>query len=84
MMATAAHHAVGDISRDAPHLALIYGEDDDHWIGQWVAGAGFINARFPKASTRLLTAEERARYHGRGIEIAGRTIGQIRIPQEDS
>lgn len=71
MMATAATHHVGDISRDEPDLAVIYGEHDDHWIGEWAAGLGFINARFPKETTRELTDAEKAYYGTKYVEVAG-------------
>lgn len=71
MMATAAHHAFGDISRDEPDLAVIYGEDEDAYLGQWVTGFGFLNVRFPKATTRELTGEERQRYASGFVELNG-------------
>jgi hypothetical protein len=46
MMATTAHHVTGDISRDEPDLACIYGEADDHFIGKWATGLGFVNSRW--------------------------------------
>lgn len=68
MMATTAIHTLGDISRDEPDLARIYGEDGDDYIGQWVAGYGYVNVRFPKASTRPLNAKEIAYYRTRVLE----------------
>jgi len=78
LMATTATHVLGDISRDEPHLALIYGEDGDDWIGEWVTGIGYINVRFPKATTRELTAEEVALYDGRVVQ-AGNGEYRLRI-----
>lgn len=83
VMATVAMHKVGDISRDEPHLAVIYGEDGDDWIGEWVTGMGFINVRFPMATTRELTDDERARYDGRTVQ-AGNGAYRIDIPRGDS
>lgn len=71
MMATQAVHKLGDISRDEPSLAIIYGEDGDDLIGEWVTGVGYVNVRFPKATTRELTAEERSEYNGKLIDTAG-------------
>lgn len=62
MMATVASHKLGDLSRDEPHLALIYEEVDGGYLGEWVAGVGFINVFFPAESTRELTPFERAQY----------------------
>jgi len=83
LMATTARHALGDLSRDQPHLALIYGEDGDDWIGEWVTGIGYINVRFPKANCRELTAEERAEYQNRIVQ-AGNGTFRIDIAGEDA
>lgn len=72
MMATTAHHALGDISRDEPSLAIIYGETEDDFIGEWATGVGFVNVRFPKAETRELAESEKAQYRGRFLVVAGR------------
>lgn len=71
MMATAAHHHCGDLSRNQPDLAIIYGEGEDHYVGEWATGLGYVNVRFPKSTTRELTDEERNRYAGKVIETAG-------------
>lgn len=62
MMATQALHTLGDISRDEPGLAIIYGETETDFIGEWATGFGFVNVHFPKESTRPLTEEERQHY----------------------
>jgi hypothetical protein len=71
MMATGAVHTLGDISRDEPALAIVYGETDEDWIGEWATGLGLINVRFPKASTRELTDDERAYFSTKVIDTAG-------------
>ncbi len=76
MMATTAYHRSGDLSRPAD-LALIYGEDGEWWIGEWVYGYGFVEVRFPKAATRPLTPAERERFNYRRIE--GGPVSQILI-----
>lgn len=83
LMATTAVHVFRDISRAEPDLAVIYGEDGDDWIGEWVTGFGLINVRFPKSTTRELTEAERARYDGRLVR-AGAGMWRIEIPQEDA
>ena len=74
MMATRATHKTGDLSRERPSLAIIYpdGEREDHYVGEWAAGIGFINVEFPKDTTRPLNDEERERYGHAVIECAGR------------
>ena len=80
MMATRAIHPhLGDISRDTPHLALIYAETAvGDYIGEWVTGIGAVNVRFPRATTRALTAEERARYDGKVVAVGG-TVRPLKI-----
>ena len=79
MMATKAVHKLGDISRKTPDLCRIAREDGDDWIGSWVDGYGFVEVRFPKATTRDLTAEEVARYNGRFLTINGSPWGKLDI-----
>ena len=58
--ATEAHHQLGDISRPEGGFVRIDETvaDDENYYGNWLTGLGFINVRFPKATTRELTAEE--------------------------
>jgi hypothetical protein len=69
MMATEAFDKLGNISRDNPDVCVIFEEDEGNYYGNWVTGFGFTNVRFPKATTRELTAEEKDRYDGVGIQI---------------
>lgn len=60
-MATEAYHQLGDISRDEPdymRLGPSPNEDMENYYGAWVTGYGFVEVRFPKATTRPLTDEE--------------------------
>lgn len=70
LMATAATHPVGDLSRDEPALAVVYPdrETDEHYVGEWATGYGFVGVRFPKDTTRPLTEAEHAQYAGRLLE----------------
>lgn len=79
MMATKATHQLGDISRDEPSLAYIDRDDGDDWIGQWVTGFGYINVRFPKDTTRELTAEERARFSQMDVESSNGIVSPIGV-----
>ena len=82
MMATKAIHLTGDISRDKPDLCVIFEEDDDNYIGNWVTGFGFINVKFPKNTTRDLTPEEVNEYHGAVVSLSG-NMGVINITGEN-
>lgn len=82
VMATAAHHKLGDISRDEPDLAIIDREDGDDYVGQWVTGAGYIEVRFPKATTRELTEAERDRYRGRHYGVHSWAMTRIEFDDD--
>jgi hypothetical protein len=62
MIATKALHKLGDISREEGDLAIIYKEDENNYIGNWVTGFGFIDVKFPKDTTRDLTENEIEQY----------------------
>ncbi len=80
IMATVAHHKLGDISRDKPDLCVITGRTaDGDYIGRWVEGFGYFNVRFPKATTRELTDAERAHYNGARLDLGGAVLGPIRV-----
>ena len=76
MMATTAIHQLGDISSDTPDICIIHKEDEDNYIGNWVFGLGFINVKFPKASTRDLTEEEKVKFNGQKVAMYGGCSGQ--------
>jgi hypothetical protein len=83
MIATTAIHKLGDISRDEPALAVIYGETETDWIGQWVAGFGMVNVAFPKATTRELTEDEKVLYRTKVVQIGSHgAVERIRIDDE--
>lgn len=83
LMATKAMHKLGDISRDEPDLCVVFSETDTDYIGRWVEGFGFANVRFPKATTRELTAEEKARYDGRYLAMGDVLLGPTHIDGEE-
>lgn len=62
MMATKAIHQLGDISSDTPDICRVHEEHDEHYVGEWVTGLGFINVKFPKETTRNLTEDEIEKY----------------------
>ena len=70
MIGTKAIHHLGDISRSEGDLCYIHGEDQDNYIGNWVRGFGFIDVKFPKATTRELTDEEIKYWNKRAIWIS--------------
>lgn len=58
MMATKAFHQLGEISRDEEDYCFVEEETKGWYRGSWVTGFGFFNVKFPKDSTRELTAQE--------------------------
>lgn len=82
MMATRAAHRLGDVSREEPDLAIVYGEDGANYVGQWVTGAGFVDVRFPKATTRELTPDEKDRYRGKRYGVHSWATTCIEFDQE--
>ncbi len=62
MIATKAIHHLGDISRDEPDLCYVHEETETDYIGNWAQGFGFIEVRFPKATTRPPTKEEEIKH----------------------
>ena len=59
MMATAASHMLGDVSREQDDVCVIMSEDPFYYIGQWATGLGLVGVQFPRSSTRELTDLER-------------------------
>jgi len=58
LMGTEAQHQLGDISRDKPDYFIYDEEDDENYYGAWLTGLGFVNVRFPKATSRPMTEWE--------------------------
>lgn len=79
MMATKATHKLGDISSDEPDLCFIGEETDEHYIGNWVTGFGFINVHFPKATTRELTSEEVKHFNKMNIRIGSGPSVKLKV-----
>jgi hypothetical protein len=73
LMATAAIHLMGDLSESDPYPCVVYAEDWDVYYGMWVLGAGFFDVRFPRATTRPPTPEEKAHWESR-------VISGVRLP----
>ena len=79
MMATKATHKLGDISNNSPDLCFITGEDKNNYIGHWVTGFGFINVRFPRATTRKLTPKEIEHYNKLGFQIGSQPPVKLNV-----
>jgi len=71
---------MGDISSDEPDICEIDGEDEENYIGTWVQGHGFMEVKFPKATTRELTDDEKIYHNGRVLMMGRTPMGTIQIP----
>jgi len=69
-MGTEAQHQLGDISRDKPDYFYVDREDEEDYYGAWVTGFGFVNVRFPKATSRPMTDDEAQWLAARHVVIA--------------
>lgn len=47
-----------DISRDEEDYFIAWEDGGENHVGNWVTGFGFINVRFPKATSRPVTDDE--------------------------
>ena len=70
LMGTEAQHQLGDVSRDEPDYFIYDEEDDENYYGAWVTGLGFVNVRFPKATSRELTEAEAQWFAAQTVVIA--------------
>ena len=83
MMATEAIHHLGDISRGPePDICYVHEEHDDHYIGNWVTGHGFIRTKFPKETTRNLTNEEIEEYSKKWVQLSSYEPYQLKHVKE--
>lgn len=69
LMGTEADHQLGDISRDEPDYFYAVREDKKNYYGSWLTGFGFINVRFPKATSRPMTDDEAQWLDAHPVEI---------------
>lgn len=79
MIATTATHLMGDLSRKHADLCIITSDDGENWIGYWATGFRFMDVKFPKATTRELTDEEKEKYRSFGISINSQQPIDIKI-----
>jgi hypothetical protein len=70
LMGTEAQHHLGDISRDKPDYFYADQEDNENYYGAWVTGLGFVNVRFPKATSRPMTDSEAQWFAAQTVVIA--------------
>ncbi len=81
MMATKATHKMGDISSDEPDLCIVFEENEDNYIGQWVTGFGFV-VEFPKTTTKELSKEDIDKYNGMKLRLPWGRIQTLKVPKE--
>jgi len=80
MMATIARAKDGsNISRTPADICIIDREEADAYIGLWVTASPDINVRFPRATTRELTAAEKLYWNGHKLRVGKTLHCEIRI-----
>lgn len=64
-------HILGDIGRDADDFIIVKSETEDHFIGNFVEGFGFMDVRFRKDDCRPLTPGEIEKLNNSQIQLGG-------------
>lgn len=87
MIATAATHKLGDLSREysevlenrMENLCIVSSEDSENYIGNWVLGFGFIGVKFPKSSTRSLTEDEVKFFNNKKVQVGSQIPVSLKV-----
>jgi hypothetical protein len=64
-------HKLGDIGREVDDLIFVQSETDDHFIGIFVEGFGFMDVEFQKNDCRPLTHGEFEKLNNSQIRLGG-------------
>ena len=67
---------------DTPDLVVVYGEDDEYYVVQYVLGLCIPKTKFPKATTRPLNEDEVRLWSGRKYRVNNQpswTISEERL-----
>jgi len=75
-------HKLGNIGRDIDDKIRIHSEDENHYIGSFEEGYGFINVKFNKSDCRPLTKIERENLNGSWYGINGNPLYRIYVDDE--
>lgn len=76
-----AFHKMGNIGRDNDDRINIHYESDNHYMGVFCEGFGFINVIFNKEDVRPLTVEEIDKINGMYFGINNQPYHQISIDE---
>lgn len=75
-------HKLGNIGRPDDEKIRVFEEDEEHYIGEFEEGFGFINVKFKKSDCRPLTKEERDKLNGSWYTINGNPLYKIYVDEE--
>ena len=75
-------HKLGDIGRNIDDKIRIHSEDENHYIGSFEEGYGFINVKFNKSDCRPLTQTEQEELNGSWYGINGNPLYRIYVDEE--
>ncbi len=77
------YHHTGELDQFSKYdIVIVFSEDAENYIGNWVTGFGFVGVRFPKDTTRPLTDEEADYYSGRATRINSQPPQRIGTREE--
>ncbi len=75
-------HKMGNIGRKFDDKIRVHSEDENHYIGNFEEGFGFIDVKFNKNNCRPLTQEEREELNGSWYGINGNPLYKIYVDEE--
>lgn len=74
-------HILGNIGRDEDDLVIIKSENEQHFIGNFVEGFGFMDVEFKKSDCRPLTSTEIEKLNNSVIQL-GRIKYKMHVDSE--
>jgi hypothetical protein len=72
-------HKMGNIGRKHDNLIRVFKEDEQHYIGNFAEGFGFIDVKFKKEDCRKLTIEEVDNLNGKWYGVNNQPYFQVSI-----
>ncbi|MDD4779095.1 MAG: hypothetical protein PHT02_00630 [Tissierellia bacterium] len=75
-------HKMGDIGRPNDDYIRIFEEDEEHYIGEFEEGIGFVQVKFKKSDCRLLSEQERNELNGKWYTINETPLYKIYVDKD--
>ncbi|SFF22772.1 hypothetical protein SAMN04487969_11944 [Paenibacillus algorifonticola] len=74
-------HKLGDIRREEDELIIVKSETEDHFIGNFVEGFGFMEVKYQKSDCRPLLPSEIEKLNNSRIGLGG-IIYKLQVDSE--